>query len=80
MRREYNLETYVQAKIEKQMQAERKWDYWIRAVHMEEIVPRGEQTKKWLEAEQRAWDEHEKARIENARWAVIGQNCVAHVS
>jgi hypothetical protein len=62
------------------MQAERKWDYWIRAVHMEEVGPRGEQTQKWLHAEQHAWDEHEKARIENARCAVIGQSCVAHVN
>jgi hypothetical protein len=57
--------------LERQRANERKWDYWTRAVHEEEVAVRKDVTAKWALNEREQWRLHEELRIANAKYVVV---------
>lgn len=60
------MEQEKKEQLAKLKQQEKKWDYFVRAMHLEEIPLREEEYKAWAVEDRKMWDEYETNRIKKA--------------
>lgn len=61
-----HLEQEKRDQIAKLKEREKKWDFLVRAMHVEEILLREEEYKVWAVEDLKTWEEYETNRIEKA--------------
>lgn len=57
--------------IEKQRNNEKKWDYWVRASHVEEIPFRKQFNEDWRRMDEEEYTDLEKLHVQNAMLAAF---------
>jgi len=61
-----HLEKEKREHLVKLKQQEKKWDYLVRALHIEEVELRQAEYEKWAVDDKESWEKFERERIEKA--------------